>query len=84
MSKLHRKEQQSLVNRKHIKRNNTSIWINNINIGARNIGLTYNKVINLLKESQIIINKKMLSQLILNESRLFIKLIYNNDNKSNI
>ena len=51
------------VGRKRKKREFRSLWITRINAAARINGMNYSKVINLLKESKIGINRKMLAQI---------------------
>ena len=53
----------SYIGRKRKKRDFRSLWITRINAAARINGTNYSKVINLLKESKIGINRKMLAQL---------------------
>lgn len=51
------------------------LWQVKINAGARMHGLSYSKLINLLKEENIIIDRKILAQLAEKEPRVFLKII---------
>jgi large subunit ribosomal protein L20 len=63
------------VSRKLKKRTFRTIWISRVNAAARLQQLSYNKLIYSLKKLQIILNRKMLSQLILLDPSTFIFLI---------
>lgn len=53
----------SYSGRKQKKRFFRRLWITRINIGARKLGLTYNKVIHSIKNQGLGLNRKMLAQL---------------------
>lgn len=53
----------SFRGRKLKKRQNRALWNIQINVAARQNGLTYGKLIHGLKQTKIEINRKMLSQL---------------------
>lgn len=65
----------SYIGRKRKKRDFRSLWITRINAAARINGTNYSKVINLLKESKIGINRKMLAQLAVIDPNSFKILI---------
>ena len=65
----------SYIGRKRKKRDFRSLWITRINAAARINGTNYSKVINLLKESKIGINRKMLAQLAVLDTPTFNELI---------
>mgnify|MGYP001853564680 FL=1 len=64
----------SYVGRKDKKSNFRKLWIARINAGARLNGLTYSKMIAGLKKANIVINRKMLAELAVNEPAAFAKL----------
>jgi large subunit ribosomal protein L20 len=69
----------SYIGRKRKKRDFRSLWITRINAAARISGTNYSKVINLLKESKIGINRKMLAQLAVIDPNSF-KILINSSN----
>ncbi len=62
------------VGRKDKKSNFRKLWIARINAGARQNGLTYSKMIAGLKKANIVINRKMLAELAVNDPAAFTKL----------
>lgn len=67
----------SYRDRKVNKRRFRKLWIIKINAAVRNFGLSYSKFINLLKINKIIINRKNLSDLILNDINSLKSIIDN-------
>lgn len=63
------------VGRKRKKRDFRSLWITRINAAARINGINYSKFINLLKESNIGINRKMLAQMAVVDPSSFKTLV---------
>ena len=61
--------------RRQKKRNIRSLWIVRINAAVREHGLTYSKFINLLKEKNIILNRKALAYMAVNDPDSFSKII---------
>ncbi|MEA4115442.1 50S ribosomal protein L20 [Mycoplasma sp. 744] len=61
--------------RKQVKRNFRKLWIARINAATRAEGLSYSRFINGLKRANIIVNRKMLSELAINEPNTFKLLI---------
>ena len=61
--------------RRRRKRDFRRLWISRINASARINGTNYSKLINGMKNSEIIINRKMLAQLALNEPKCFEKIV---------
>ena len=57
------------------KREFRSAWIIKINAGIRNFDISYSKLINLLKQKNIIINRKILADLAENEPATFESII---------
>ena len=65
----------SYIGRKRRKRDFRRLWISRINASARINGTNYSKLINGMKNSEIIINRKMLAQLALNDPKCFEKIV---------
>lgn len=63
------------IGRKLKKRDYRKLWIARINAAARTNGISYSKLINGLKLSGIEINRKMLSELAINDAAAFTKLV---------
>lgn len=61
----------AFAGRKQTKREYRSLWIARINAGARQHGLSYSRFMNGLKLSGIIINRKMLAELAVNDAKAF-------------
>ena len=62
------------VGRKNRKRDYRKLWIARINAAARMNGISYSRLINGLKKSEIDINRKMLSEIAINDPAGFAKL----------
>ena len=61
--------------RKRRKRDFRRLWITRINAAARLNGISYSRLINGLKQSDIRINRKMLAQLALIDPKCFSNLV---------
>ena len=61
--------------RRRRKRDFRRLWISRINASARINGTNYSKLINGMKSSEIIINRKMLSQLALSDPQCFQTIV---------
>ena len=62
------------VGRKQKKRDFRRLWITRINAGARLNGISYNRLMDGLKKSGIIVNRKMLSEMAINDVSSFAQL----------
>ena len=62
------------VGRKDKKSNFRKLWIARINAAARMNGLTYSTLIAGLKKANVVINRKMLAELAVNDSAAFAKI----------
>ena len=62
------------VGRKDKKSNFRKLWIARINAAARQNGLTYNKMIAGLKKANVVVNRKMLAELAVNDAEAFAKI----------
>jgi large subunit ribosomal protein L20 len=65
----------SYVDRKKKKRIFRRIWISRINAAARLNGISYSQLINKFKQSNIDLNRKMLSQIAVLDAATFKSLI---------
>lgn len=61
--------------RRQKKRNFRNLWIERINAACRMCGLSYSKFINLLKKSNIKIDRKMLQLLAIENFDIFQRLV---------
>lgn len=72
----------SYVGRRLKKRDFRKLWITRINAGVREHGLSYSRFIYGLKVANISINRKMLSEMAINDKAAFAELV--NIAKSNL
>lgn len=63
------------VGRKDRKSNFRKLWIARINAAARMNGTTYSKMIAGLKKANVVINRKMLAELAVTDSKAFTELV---------
>jgi large subunit ribosomal protein L20 len=56
------------------KRQFRSLWITRINAQSRLIGMTYHEFMHHLKEKNVVLNRKMLSQLAIKDTQAFLAL----------
>ncbi|MGX7590138.1 50S ribosomal protein L20 [Candidatus Karelsulcia muelleri] len=61
--------------RKQKKRNFRKLWIIRINTAVRKFGLNYSNFIKTLKNNNLKLNRKTISNLLINESNIFNNLI---------
>ena len=61
--------------RKTRKRDFRSLWIQRINAGVRQFDLTYSQFMNGLTKLNIVIDRKMLSEMAINEPKSFEELV---------
>ena len=67
--------QYAFRDRKNRKRAFRSLWIARINAGARELGVSYSKLINGLTQKDIAIDRKILSDLAISDSSTFEKIV---------
>ncbi len=67
--------QYAFRDRKNKKRSFRSLWISRINAGAKILGISYSKLINGLSNSNIRLNRKMLSDIAANDPSTFEKIV---------
>lgn len=62
------------VGRKDKKSNFRKLWIARINAAARMNGTTYSKLISGMKKTNIVVNRKMLAELAVNDPKAFAEI----------
>ena len=67
--------QYAYVGRKHKKRNFRSLWIQRINAGAREHGMSYSEFMGKLGKSGVELNRKVLADLAMNHPDAFKAVI---------
>ena len=67
--------QYAFRDRKNKKRSFRSLWISRINSASRNLGVPYSKLINGLVKENIAIDRKILSDLAVNDISTFEKIV---------
>jgi large subunit ribosomal protein L20 len=68
-------EQYQYIGRKQKKRNFRSLWIQRINAGTRELGLTYGRFINGLSKAGIEVDRKVLADLAVHDKAGFAALV---------
>ena len=67
--------QYAFRDRKNRKRSFRSLWIARINAGARELDVSYSRLIEGLAKKDIVINRKILSDLAINDASTFEKIV---------
>ena len=67
--------QYAFRDRKNKKRSFRSLWISRINSASRELGVSYSKLVNGLHKNNIIIDRKILSDLAINDASTFEKIV---------
>ena len=67
--------QYSYIHRKTKKREIRSLWIQRINAAVREDGISYSNFMDKLKKSNIILNRKVLADIAMNDPESFKKII---------
>ena len=67
--------QYAFRDRKNRKREFRSLWIARINAGSRALGVSYSVLINGLNQNNIVIDRKILSDLAINDASTFEKIV---------
>jgi|TARA_B000000437_G_scaffold199015_1_gene161367 large subunit ribosomal protein L20 len=67
--------QYAFRDRKNRKRQFRSLWISRISAGTRAIGVSYSKFINGLTRNNVLLNRKMLSEIAVNDTHTFEKIV---------
>lgn len=66
--------QYAYIGRKQKKRNFRSLWITRISAGCKQNGMNYSTFVNGLNKAGIILNRKMLSEIAINDAAAFTAL----------
>ena len=67
--------QYAFRDRKNRKRSFRALWISRINAGARDLGVSYSRLIDGLTKKDIAIDRKILSDLAISDSSTFEKIV---------
>jgi large subunit ribosomal protein L20 len=67
--------QYAFRDRKNKKREFRALWIARINAGSRALGISYSVLINGLSKSNILLDRKILSDLAINDASTFEKIV---------
>ena len=67
--------QYAFRDRKNRKREFRTLWIARINAGSRALGVSYSVLINGLSKSNILLDRKVLSDLAINDASTFEKIV---------
>jgi len=65
----------SFRDRKQKKRNFRALWITRINIACEEMGVSYSKFIGALNKAKIMLNRKMLADLAVNDKKAFQAIV---------
>ena len=67
--------QYAFRDRKNRKRSFRALWISRINAGARDLGVSYSRLIDGLTKKDILMDRKILSDLAISDSSTFEKIV---------
>ena len=67
--------QYAFRDRKNKKRSFRSLWIARINAGSRGLGISYSKLIDGMSKNNIILDRKILSELVVTDEIAFQKVV---------
>ena len=67
--------QYAFRDRKNRKRSFRALWISRINAATRSLGITYSVLVNGLTKKNIILNRKILSDIAVNDSATFKEVV---------
>ena len=67
--------QYAFRDRKNRKRNFRSLWIARINAESRNLGVSYSVLINSLAKKEIVLDRKILSDIAITDNATFEKIV---------
>ena len=70
-----RGERYSYINRKQLKSDYRKLWIKRINAACHENNISYSRFTNGLKLAKVEINRKMLSELAINDPKAFTELV---------
>ena len=72
---MYKSGQYAYIGRKQKKRNFRSLWITRISAGCKLNGVNYSTFMNGLKKAGVTLNRKMLSELAINDAAAFAALV---------
>ncbi|MBI1273871.1 MAG: 50S ribosomal protein L20 [Alphaproteobacteria bacterium] len=75
IEKVEKGLQYAYRDRRNRKREFRGLWITRINAGAREHGLTYGRLVNGMKRAGIVVDRKQLAELAINEPAAFKAII---------
>lgn len=75
MEAVMKSQNYAYIGRKQRKRDFRQLWITRINAAVRPYGLSYSRFINALKKNNIEINRKVLSDMAINDPNGFKQLV---------
>tara|TARA_B100001057_G_C22449128_1_gene794350 strand:+ start:107 stop:454 length:348 start_codon:yes stop_codon:yes gene_type:complete len=67
--------QYAFRDRKNKKRSFRSLWISRINAGSKNLGISYSALMSSLSNKNILLNRKILSDLAISDHSTFEKVV---------
>ena len=67
--------QYAFRDRKNRKREFRALWISRINAGSRALGISYSVLMNELSKSNILLDRKILSDIAINDASTFEKIV---------
>ena len=67
--------QYAFRDRKNKKREIRALWISRINAGSRTLGVSYSALMNGLSKSDILLDRKILSDIAINDASTFEKIV---------
>lgn len=67
--------QYAFRDRKNKKRVFRGLWISRINAASRSMNVTYSRLINAMSKNNVIIDRKILSEIAVNDSSTFEKIV---------
>tara|TARA_B100001248_G_C27331150_1_gene431486 strand:+ start:41 stop:388 length:348 start_codon:yes stop_codon:yes gene_type:complete len=67
--------QYAFRDRKNKKRSFRSLWISRINAGSREIGVSYSNLMDSMMKKNILLNRKILSELAVSDNPTFKKVV---------
>ena len=65
----------SFAHRKDKKGHNRTLWNNKINAGSREIGMSYSKLIGMLKKNKVELDRKIMADLAENNPETFARVL---------
>ena len=67
--------QNAFAGRKHRKRNIRTLWIIRLSAATKTFGFNYSVFMKKLKDNKIILNRKVLSEIAINDPKTFEKIV---------